>query len=63
MIKILKIDIILLFINMMISLKYTKDVSDNNIKMLFYKQWNDPFHYFCNEMKILLFNRMVISRE
>ena len=42
-IKALNIDIILLFINMIIILKYMKNVKDNNIKKKsFHKQWIIP---------------------
>ena len=52
MIKLLKIDIILLFINIKIILKYIKNVINKDIKMSFYKKWDDPYHYFCNGMTI-----------
>ena len=62
-IKILKNNTILLFIKIIIILKYMKNDRDNNIRRSVYEGQNDLFHYFYNTIKTLSSDRITIHHR
>ena len=37
-----------------------KDLKDKSVRKLFYNQWNNLLYHFYDEIKILLFNGIII---